>query len=277
MDATFLDEDSYSYRLSRPALRLVLQHGLAVVLCSSKTSAEIEALLDELGVVLPFVAENGGAIFIPEAYELDVGGLPRQGRFRVLVLGVAYASVRRAFEEIRDQLGAPFRGFGDMDVDEVAKICGLSVPAAARAKQRQFDEAFLIQSDEHDWIAPLTRAVAERGLALTRGGRFFHLSSSHDKGRAVEHVNRLFQQRYGQIVTAAIGDSANDLPMLSAVEHAVLVERPEGGHDPATAAGVSGALCVAGVGPAGWAAAIERLIPILLPKQLTTEQRSRRP
>ena len=57
-----------------------------------------------------------------------------------------------------------------MTVEEVASSCGFSVPDAALAKAREYDEPFVILDDAR---APdLLSAIKEQGLRWTRGGRF---------------------------------------------------------------------------------------------------------
>jgi hypothetical protein len=57
-----------------------------------------------------------------------------------------------------------------------------------------------------------------------------------------------------------LGDAANDLPLLLAVERPIVIPRPGGGLDPALARALPGAEQAPAPGPAGWNAAVLRLL-----------------
>jgi mannosyl-3-phosphoglycerate phosphatase len=157
-----------------------------VVLCTSKTRAELRALRRELEGPHVAIVEDGAGIFVPPGI---APGLPlpaarrvRDGRLGRLAPG--YASIRRAFAMLRRATGGAVLGFGDMTVAQVAAATGLSPSAARRARRREFDEPFVFVSDERRHAPRVARLAARHGLVVTRGGRFWHLHGPTDKGRA---------------------------------------------------------------------------------------------
>ncbi|MBE0618185.1 MAG: HAD-IIB family hydrolase, partial [Proteobacteria bacterium] len=64
LDGTLLDHESYGWEPARPALRALRQAGVPLVLCSSKTRAEMLEVQHRLGVTGPFIPENGGAVLL---------------------------------------------------------------------------------------------------------------------------------------------------------------------------------------------------------------------
>jgi mannosyl-3-phosphoglycerate phosphatase len=226
-----------------------------VVLCSSKTRAEMLELQAELGIDGPLIVENGGAVFtaadspwaglLPERHH----GLPAR------VFGTGYPALREGLVGIRAVFGAGVRGFGDTDPAGVAAWTGLPVHQAELAWQREFDEPFLWEPEPGAADAQRARQLlAGRGLSLTRGGRFWHVLGDNDKGRAVSWLLGRWEEHFGsRPPSLALGDSENDLPMLAAVDRGVLVERPGGGHLAPRPAGVA---TVTGQGPAGWNRAV---------------------
>jgi predicted mannosyl-3-phosphoglycerate phosphatase (HAD superfamily) len=94
IDGTLLELETYSYAASADAVARLVQAGVPVVLCSSKTRAEQEPLRHALNIADPFIVENGSAIIAPPGYfdfDLDGdAGLPGE-----LVLGVAAAAFSR--------------------------------------------------------------------------------------------------------------------------------------------------------------------------------------
>ena len=67
LDGTLLDFHSYSFKAASAALRELKRLSVPLVMVSSKTQAEMLTLSNTLGIVAPFVTENGGAIFWPKA------------------------------------------------------------------------------------------------------------------------------------------------------------------------------------------------------------------
>jgi mannosyl-3-phosphoglycerate phosphatase len=258
LDGTLLDHDSYSWEQARPALDRVKASGTPWVICTSKSRAEVEPLRDALGHRHPFVVENGGAILIPRDYfSVPLPAHTTIGRYQGIELGESYPALRRALAVIAGTAGVPIRGYGDLTVQEIATLTGLSPDEAARAKRRDYDEPFVMEGTPADERRVLEMITAQ-GLCWTRGGRFHHLTGRSDKGRAVCILADLYRRQYGSILTIGIGDGYNDLPMLGAVDRPILVKRPDGGYDPDVA--LDGLVRADGIGPAGWNAAIFPLV-----------------
>jgi len=228
LDGTLLDHYTYDWSPARPALERLDRTGTPLVLVSSKTRPEIEALRRAMGNRHPFVTENGGAVFIPDDYDLD---LPRDAvqmdEYRVLVLGRPAAEIAVAFDQLAARL--PVRALSRMTIPEIVALTGLTPDQAAGAKNREFGEAFVLD-DPAAGEEKLAGAVRDLGLRLTRGGRFYHLLGENDKGRAVSLLADLYRRKNQKLITAAIGDSPNDRPMLAVVDRPFLVARPDGGH-----------------------------------------------
>ncbi len=96
-------------------------------------------------------------------------------------------------------------------------------------------------------------ACRDRGLDLTVGGRWATLTGGADKGRGAGVIAA------GRHVTdwVAIGNDANDLPLLAAASQAFVIRNPAG-HHPQLAA-VPGAVLLREPGPAGWPEMLLRL------------------
>ncbi len=68
LDGTLLDYSTYSFEAAIPALQLLKEKNIPLIICSSKTGKEIEHYRKKLGNTHPFISENGGGIFIPKGY-----------------------------------------------------------------------------------------------------------------------------------------------------------------------------------------------------------------
>jgi mannosyl-3-phosphoglycerate phosphatase len=254
LDGSLLDAVTYSYDAANAALRKVFESQTQLVLVSSKTRAEIEPLRARLHLPTPFIVENGGAVFIPDAYfPVSAEGSASCGPYRVIEIGAPYAGLRIALKEMNQNLSCRLQGFGDMTVEEIAGYTGLSPADARLAKQREYDEPFLVTGE--DVPIQQLRAMAEaKGLQCTKGGRFYHLMGGNDKGQAtvrlIELYRRSAQRRGHEILTIGIGDSLNDLPMLQVVDRPVLVRKPGGSYD--SDIDLPNLIRAPGIGPVGW-------------------------
>jgi mannosyl-3-phosphoglycerate phosphatase len=257
LDGTLLDHETYKWKAAEPALRRLRGRGVPLVLCTSKTRAEVLPLRRELELPDPFVAENGGAIYIPRNYfpfalptaRVDAG-------FQVLALGQRYQTLVRALDEAAKTSGVQVRGFSRMKDQEVAKVCGLPRVQARLARRREFDEPFLLEKGTARQQERFFRWLQQRGLRWREGGRFFHLMGDNDKGVAVSKLIDLYRQQYDDVHTVGLGDSPNDIDFLAVVDTPMLVARPDGDHSRETRSSVPRAALVKGIGPEGWNQAV---------------------
>jgi mannosyl-3-phosphoglycerate phosphatase len=261
LDGTLLDHETYSFSAAMPALERIREKHIPLVFCSSKTRAEIEIWRKRLENHDPFISENGGGIFVPVSYfpENDIGGLWPKAEiidgYCVLVLGTPYPVLRRALEDLRRN-GFDVKGFGDMSVQEVIEVTGLSDEEAELAKRREFDETFIFHGDQGE-IEALLRSIREKGRRCAQG-RFYHLMGDHDKGKAIDILKGLYQRKFGDIISLALGDSPADVPMLEKVDYPVLVRNYKGEHDRRIS--LPNLIKAEGIGPEGWNKAILELL-----------------
>ncbi|WP_037340003.1 HAD-IIB family hydrolase [Salinisphaera hydrothermalis] len=255
LDATLLDHDSYDWSPAAGALAALAARGVPVCLCTSKTAAEIRVLRRQLGNDAPFAAENGGVVAVPRGY-FEPSGAPDPDDLVVSTLGADRRELRALAVALRERQGYRYVGFGDMTVDDVVEATGLDREAAAAARTRDASEPLLWQDSEaaeRDFAA----RVEEAGFTTRRGGRFVHLLGHADKGDALNWLKQRFAAVHGPILAIALGDSANDADMLAAADIGYWVARPDGSYQAPAGGSIRHA---PGIGPAGWAAAVEAMI-----------------
>lgn len=253
LDSCLLDE-SYAWEAAAEALRSLRDAGVPLVLASSKTRDEVETLWRELGLRAPFIVENGGAMLFPEDPHLP-WARPSGGLF-ALELGVKRRDLLQALHEIGDETGARLVGFAALGPSGIAARTGLSPAAAQLAAAREFDEPFLCEGDDPELLARVAERATARGLRVTRGGRFLHLSGPVDKGLALVALLRHETARGLRHSTVGLGDAATDIGLLQAVDRPILVPRPDGELDAELLAALPRAERAPLPGPAGWNTAV---------------------
>ncbi|MBA3057255.1 MAG: HAD-IIB family hydrolase [Gammaproteobacteria bacterium] len=247
LDGTLLDEATYTFESALPALDVIRAQGIALVLCSSKTRAELLHYRQRLHNDHPYISENGGGIFVPAGnFTVPLDAAPCATGECLITLGTPHSEIRRQFVALRQRLCVPVRGFTDMTVGEVAALTGLDLEEAALAKARDFDEPFVFGGAPEP---AFLQAIEDAGLHWTQG-RIFHIMGAHDKGLAVRRLLALYKQQYGRVTSIALGDSLNDLPMLQAVDRPVLVRHANGSFDPRI--DIAGLTRTHSPGPLGW-------------------------
>jgi len=258
LDGTLLDHRTYSFEPARPVLRLLRESGIPLILCTSKTRAEVEEIRIALGNTDPFIVENGAAVFIPEGpLSLDLQSGKTVPGYIVVELGTSYSRILSVFSRMKEALPGRLRGFSDMSVEEVARRTGLSVNEAARAKMREYDEPFVIEDPAAD-LKTVGEMAASAGLSITRG-RFFHLTGDNDKGKAVRLVKEIYAKNFGAPArTIGLGDSPNDLPLLENVDFPVLVQKPGRFYEPSIR--LDNLILAPGEGPVGWSESVREII-----------------
>jgi mannosyl-3-phosphoglycerate phosphatase len=257
VDGCLIDESTQEWSTARDALEAIRGEKALLVLCSSKTRAEIEPLVADIGLRCPFVVENGGALVIPEgSLPGRVPGAVRVEGAEVLVYGVAREVLVRELHGIAARTGAELRGFSDLAPWELERLTGLGLQAARRAQDRSYDEPFLLAPGSRARLSDIARAAQRRGLRVSQGGRFLHLTGLADKGYALGRLLGLYSFYSVTPRTVGLGDAENDIGLLQNVERPILVPRFRGGPDPVLRVHFPGAEVAPEAGPRGWNRAV---------------------
>jgi len=258
LDGSLLDHDNYSARAALPLLRELARRGIPVIPASSKTRVEIEQVCTELDLGGPFIVENGAAVCIPAGY---FDPMPARMVARGGYHQMAFVAPRSQWLGLLEALAAEFEGefesFARAGLEGVAAMTGLASARAALALRREYSEPVR-------WLGTsqrcreFVRRLQAAGATVQQGGRFLSVSGPCDKGRALGWLRQLYRERHPgrELDDLAVGDSANDAPMLQAAKTALWVRSPV--HDFPRLQRDSGILYSDAVGPAGWAEGVGR-------------------
>ncbi|MFU2317417.1 mannosyl-3-phosphoglycerate phosphatase-related protein [Rahnella sp. PCH160] len=257
LDGSLLDHHDYSWKPAQPWLDKLAAANVPLILTTSKTSAEVTVLQAALHLThQPFIAENGAIIHLPPAWQTS-------GQEPVHVMGARYRDIRQALVDLRQRYDFEFRGFGDVTAEQVAAWTGLSETDAQRAMQREASEPLVWFGNDLDF-SHLQKCLSREGLALTRGGRFWHvMGTDAGKGQAVQWLSAQYRQQRGSpVASIGLGDGPNDLSMLEAVDYAVVIK---GHHDhemPLNPRNNSQVFRTTEFGPHGWRQGLDHFITL---------------
>jgi mannosyl-3-phosphoglycerate phosphatase len=262
LDGTLLDSITYDFAPARQALEVLKSRNIPLILTTSKTLAEVEPIRTRLANADPFIVENGGGLFVPEGYfPFPLPGTSRLQGYQVVEREPPYEVLRQVLVDVRNAMGPVVRGFGDMSAGEVAERTGLTLVEAQLAKQRRYDEPFVVLGPSR-LAEEICAFIQRRGLCSSSGGRFYHVTGPGNKGdscrRLMEYYRHPVSDTGQKFVTVALGDSPNDLPMLAAVDRPILLQNPRNSHD--CSIDLPHLIRSQGKGPAAWNRAILELL-----------------
>lgn len=253
MDGCLLDHSTYEWEPAAPALQVLARHGAPVIFTTSKTRAEVQRWQKVTGINGPSIVENGGAIHIPAGWaaELPDEAEPIGGGGARIVLGWPQAQVVQALHRAAAESRCEVRGFSEMNVEEIAVHCDMTLDDAALAATREYSEPFLLLTPRRE--SELLRTFLAHGLKLTRGGRFYHAQRHAGKGEAVRRLIELYCESHALVITIGLGDGLNDEEFLHIVDHPVILKSA---HSEELARRIPRARVTPTAGPAAWSQAV---------------------
>ncbi|MFB3829208.1 MAG: HAD-IIB family hydrolase [Bryobacteraceae bacterium] len=255
LDGTLLDSTNYSNDAARRAIDELRRRFIPLVLCTSKTRAEVEYWRERLNNPHPFIVENGGAVYIPKGYfPFPVSGAVERDDYDVVELGTPYGRLAQELRAISRESSCAALGFADMSVADVSLKTGLPVRQAELAKRREYDEPFEILGAG---TYRLLDCITAHGLHWTRGDRFYHITGNNSKAEASRRLVALYRQAFGTVSTIGLGDGHNDTGLLREVDFPVVVLSP---FAPALVRAVPRSTVSRFPGPRGWSEAVLRMV-----------------
>ena len=137
LDGTLLGHEDFSFIPIRDDFLNLLDRGIQIIFNSSKTATEIRALCDDLDVKLPFICENGAALFNAD---LLVGDMPLGDTMpSSMVLGTTVEALMAAWDEAIDPaLRRHCILLDAMEPKAQQRVLGLAGQQLSRALDRDF-------------------------------------------------------------------------------------------------------------------------------------------
>jgi mannosyl-3-phosphoglycerate phosphatase len=256
LDGTLLDHHTYSYAPALAALAEIKQRGYPLILCSSKTRAELVALHRELELTAPFICENGAAVYWQETSTQNPN---ENSLWQCQAFSTERDTLITRIHELRARHQYRFTGFNDCTTEQIAELTGLDKQQAKLAATREFTEPLLWQ-DSDERLEQFRSQLAEQGLRAVQGGRFLSVMGQFDKSSAMQWLVTRYrtQQPSESLILVALGDSPNDEAMLQAADIAVVIQSPRSAalhvNQPKQVIRTTAA------GPVGWQEAMETIL-----------------
>jgi mannosyl-3-phosphoglycerate phosphatase len=239
VDGTLLDSNDRLAITARDVARLGPRAEL--ILASSRTLVELAVIQRRLGVVAPMIAENGAVVSFPPRWR---GG--SSTRTEVQVLGDTAAHLRPRVR--RCALEAEVSIVDQRDL----------LPDHARALRRGYSVCV------RDWTGlgaeQFLDVLHRDGLSATRSGKWITITRGADKGTAARAVLERAESRSAPFAwTVAIGNAANDAPLLAVTEGRYAIRNPRRGHQ-SELLDLAGVMPLASSGARAWREALSTIL-----------------
>ena len=222
LDGTLIDHYTYSPEGAIEGIELLKERGIPLVPVTSKTFAEVCEIMDLLNLRNDFIFENGSGrgIFSEE----------KGFEFSLNSPGIDYlAGLLPLLSEL---FGCKINLLNTVSPEELDRLTGLGLERSELALKRKGSLLFLPEGNalyDLQQIDIINRKLEQKGVKVTKGGRFFHLLPLDcGKGDGVKKIIEFYRTKNNcEPVTAASGDSLNDIDMLKVVDYSYVVKKPD--------------------------------------------------
>jgi len=216
LDGTLLHNETFKFENIRQYIKNLLSKNISIIPNSSKTKTEIINFCHELEEELPFIVENGAAIYNMNLVNSDFPEKIILSRDKEEILNLFFKKIPKEFI-------SKCKFVLKLKKDEQLEIFGLSEKQLSYASDREFSVPFIFKGNKVE-KNNLFRLTSDMGLTMQEGGRVINLSDNVSKSFAMKKVRRIFEKTEKQeLKIIGVGDNFNDLDMLRNSDIACLV------------------------------------------------------
>ena len=214
VDGTLMDH-SYDLTPAKETIKTLQDLSIPVILCTSKTAAEVRVIRKQLNLTDPYIVENGAAIYGESLNEVD-------GK---IILGERYEILEEILFSISKEINyklVPLNNLSDIDATE---LTGLRGNALTLMRDRHWSMPFLNPPDLLE--EKIYKCSKKFNVKIFKGNRMSHLLSiNSDKGLAIKALKKYSNKSNIKII--GLGDSPNDLPLLLNSDFKIVIPSIDG-------------------------------------------------
>ena len=200
VDGTLMDH-SYDLTPAIETIKILKKLFIPVILCTSKTAAEVEVIRNDLKLTDRYIVENGAAIYGDSLKKFN-------GR---IILGEKYERLEKILNFISKEIEYKLIPLNNLTDPEVTELTGLKGNSLTLLRDRHWSMPFL---NPPSFLEERINIICKKlKVAIFKGNRMSHLLSiNSNKGKAINVLKEYSNNQNVQII--GLGDSPNDLPLL---------------------------------------------------------------
>ena len=215
LDGSLLHRDTFKFEKIKDYLKQLISNGIFIIPNTSKTDKEILEFNYNLGLSLPYICENGAAIYGLDLLNED---LPKE-----LILSRGKEDVLNLFKNtVPIDLQNKCKWLSEMNTKNQSLIFGLKDEKLRMALDRKYTVPLIFIGTKNE-KNELSKLIKKEGLHLQQGGRVINLTDRTNKAKALQVFVRFYKKYQKSVKTIAVGDNYNDLDMLKKSDFPCLV------------------------------------------------------
>ena len=214
VDGTLMDH-SYDLTPAKETIKILQKLSIPVILCTSKTAAEVKVIRNELNLTDPYIVENGAAIY---------GESLRQVNGQI-ILGKKYQTLEEILNLISNEISYELIPLNNLTDKEATKLTGLKGNSLTLMRDRHWSMPFL--NPPKSLEEKIERCCQRFNVETFRGNRMSHLlSRNSNKGKAIDALKKYSNNQ--NVLIVGLGDSPNDLPLLLKSDIRIVIPGEDG-------------------------------------------------
>ena len=214
VDGTLMDH-SYDLSPAKETIKKLQKLSIPVILCTSKTAAEVKVIRNELKLTDPYIVENGAAIY-GESLERVNGEI---------ILGIKYESLEEILNLISNEIDYKLTPLNNLTDQEATHLTGLKGNSLNLMRDRHWSMPFL--NPPSCLEEKINICCKKFNVDIFKGNRMSHLlSTKSNKGKAINALKEYSNVQNIEII--GLGDSPNDLPLLLNSDIKIVIPGIEG-------------------------------------------------
>ena len=214
VDGTLMDH-YYDLTPAKETIKLLQELSIPVILCTSKTAAEVQVIRKQLNLTDPYIVENGAAIY---GESLDkVNG--------EIILGEKYEILEKILNSISKEINYDLKPLNNISDQEATELTGLKGHSLELMRDRHWSMPFLNPPENIE--EQINYCCKKFNVEIFRGNRMSHMLSIYsNKGKAINELKKYSNNPNIKII--GLGDSPNDLPLLLNSDFKIVIPSPSG-------------------------------------------------
>ncbi|MDC3119038.1 mannosyl-3-phosphoglycerate phosphatase-related protein [Prochlorococcus sp. AH-716-K03] len=214
VDGTLMDH-SYDLTPAKETIKLLQELSIPVILCTSKTAAEVKVIRKQLNLTDPYIVENGAAIYGESLKKVN----------GEIILGEKYVKLEKILLSISKEINYDLIPLNNISDKEATDLTGLNGNSLKLMRERYWSMPFLNPPESKE--EEINISCKRFNVEIFRGNRMSHmLSINSNKGKAINALKKYSNKSNIKII--GLGDSPNDLPLLLNSDYKIVIPSPCG-------------------------------------------------